>query len=373
MNKDFLRSNFEGSSFVWTQFKTHPLLSVLGLPLLTLDLILLPIRAIAWRKSSTSSYAGDCDSHEKRDKSREGLKEGRKGGSRSGRNKELRGERGSKESLSKEERRARRDGDRFSQSEQYPGSSYPSSGRHRHRRSGSGCSQNEGEGNGREIRHSRNDRLQGEGPQDARHSTQRNGRTRIPHQSVHGDEKPNHPLRRDESRSDPTPAEHAVNLPATPQDLPGAGGDEARLAGSKEPASETPSTRGIQIPKSPSRDDKQRISRRTSRGSQLSSRPSRSPATSSRSRIADPIADTTKTPLFSLPQQQPCPPPSPTGQDREKMLHPRGPSARPRKPSLPCSAGNFHLPSSTQGAESKSSSQTRSNSTRFSSRSESLH
>ena len=45
LDKTFLRHNFEGSNFVWKKFRSSAGLSVLGLPLVALDVVLLPIRA----------------------------------------------------------------------------------------------------------------------------------------------------------------------------------------------------------------------------------------------------------------------------------------------------------------------------------------
>lgn len=44
-DKDFIKYNFEGSSFVWRNFKRNPAISILGLPLLIADAALLPVRA----------------------------------------------------------------------------------------------------------------------------------------------------------------------------------------------------------------------------------------------------------------------------------------------------------------------------------------
>ena len=52
--KDFLSDNFEGSAFVWENFKKNPALSILGSPLVLLDAALLPVRAITGRESTES-------------------------------------------------------------------------------------------------------------------------------------------------------------------------------------------------------------------------------------------------------------------------------------------------------------------------------
>lgn len=52
--EDFLRHAFEGSSFVWKDFKRNPALSILGMPLVLMDAALLPLRAVTSRESTDS-------------------------------------------------------------------------------------------------------------------------------------------------------------------------------------------------------------------------------------------------------------------------------------------------------------------------------
>lgn len=280
MNADFLRSNFEGSSFVWTRFKTHPLLSIIGLPLLTLDLILLPFRAVAWRKSSICSCDGDCDSHAKQDKRREGRKEKKMAGSRSEKDRYSAGQGRSSESLAKETGRTRRDGVESSESERYYGSSHPSSGRHRRRRSGGEYSQNEKESNEDGIRRSRGNRLRAEEAHDASPSTQRHGRARMPRQLIYGDERPSQPLWENTSRSGPASAADDATLPCTTRSLSDAGSEEAPAAASIEQMSVPPPTQDIHSPSISARNE-QSNSERSSRHTRPSSRPSTSAPSSS--------------------------------------------------------------------------------------------
>lgn len=44
--REFLSNNFDGSSFVWHGFTEHPVLSILGSPLVLVSVLLLPLRAI---------------------------------------------------------------------------------------------------------------------------------------------------------------------------------------------------------------------------------------------------------------------------------------------------------------------------------------
>ena len=52
--RESLSDNFEGSAFVWKEFKRNPVLSVLGLPFVLLEAALLPVRAVTNRKDVVS-------------------------------------------------------------------------------------------------------------------------------------------------------------------------------------------------------------------------------------------------------------------------------------------------------------------------------
>ena len=54
LRKDFLSHNFEGSSFVWTEFKNSQRASLIGLPFVALDAALLPVRALMKAEKSDS-------------------------------------------------------------------------------------------------------------------------------------------------------------------------------------------------------------------------------------------------------------------------------------------------------------------------------
>ena len=55
MDRDFLRSNFSGSAFVWKNFKDNPVISIFGLPLLAAGAMLLTFQALFKRRDSWSS------------------------------------------------------------------------------------------------------------------------------------------------------------------------------------------------------------------------------------------------------------------------------------------------------------------------------
>ncbi|TKA24026.1 hypothetical protein B0A50_06917 [Salinomyces thailandicus] len=74
LTKPLLDHNFSGSSFVWQEFKSNPALSVFGLPLLILDLLLLPVRAAVAREGEEASHNSDCD-YERGRVDKEGAKE----------------------------------------------------------------------------------------------------------------------------------------------------------------------------------------------------------------------------------------------------------------------------------------------------------
>lgn len=61
LDKDFLRHNFEGSSFVWRNLKSNPAISIFGLPLLAADAALLPVRTLLRRRDSASADEPELD------------------------------------------------------------------------------------------------------------------------------------------------------------------------------------------------------------------------------------------------------------------------------------------------------------------------